>query len=161
MDLFGSSSYAPLCLVSVNVLVSSLLSLASLSLPLPSHSEHRCSFLLRAGCRPSTTIYSLLSIWTPNAFHLQRRAVCRRQDSNLDFSLSFPPLFLSLRSAHCIATGIGLNRINIPRLVSSKPDNCDPISPHSFACVSGELWPLSLRFLVSLAFRSDSRYRHP
>jgi hypothetical protein len=40
----------------------------SLVLPLPSDSEHRPSFLLRACCRASTTFHSLLSIWPPNAF---------------------------------------------------------------------------------------------
>jgi hypothetical protein len=82
--------------------------------------------------------------------------------AGLNFGLFtlFPPTFPLSAQRTLYRHGLGLNH-------TSKPDNCGPISPLSFACVSGQLRPssrvrflLSLRFPVSLAVRSDFRHRH-
>jgi hypothetical protein len=149
-------------------LVSSHFSLAPPSSPLPSDSEHRRSFLLRARCRIPTTIHFLSSIWTPTAFYIRRRAICRRQGTPFPtFRSLFPHFSLSLRSLHCIATNSDSTyKYSSPALLKNR--QLWPKTFPIFVCVrSGQLRPIlsvsfliSLRSLVSLAVRSDSSHRH-
>jgi hypothetical protein len=77
----------------------------------------------------------------------------------------FPPVSLSLRSIHCIATDSD-NHIYTPRPVSSKPGNRGP-NFSLFVCVfRGNRGPFSSHLLVSscslvsLAVHFDTSHRH-
>jgi hypothetical protein len=133
------------------ILDSSLPSLAFPPFPLPSDFDLRRPFRPRARCRALTPHSFAVFILDARLFRIRRCAVCRRQASTLDFSLSFPRLSLSLRSVHCIATDsdsiIRRNQTTAAQFLPFRslafPGNCVPVLGFvSFSlCVSPSLSP--------------------
>ena len=126
--------------------------------PLPSDIDLRRSFRPRARCRAST-LHSFTASYliTGHSSHTTPRALSLAGHSPFFVSL-FPPS-LSRRSVQCIATDSD-SLIYIPKpCFAEEQATAAHISPISFACVFGQLWPVLvsfyLCFLVALVIRSD------
>jgi hypothetical protein len=135
-------------------LVSSLLSLAPISSPLPSDIDLRRSFQTRARCRASLS-HSL------TAFNLDTDRFPHTTPSNLSpaghslstFVLFSPPFSLSLRSVQCIATDSdSAYKYQKPCFAERQATAAQPF-PFSFVCVSGQPWPF-LSLVSSLRLRT-------
>ena len=164
MGLLASLPYVFICLVSVFSIVALFFSFPLP--PLPSDFDFRRSFQPRAR-RRALTSHSFAAFNLDNRTPFAYDAVWSVGGGTIlsTFGSLFPHLSLSLRSVHCIAMDSDLD-YRYPRLALLKASNRGPHSPISFACVSGQQWPIfslfisACIFLVSLAIRSNFSHRH-